>query len=104
MAEFLNRRDGETFQSIPVIVFFTRTCRQLYRYTSFRAVYHKDRIRAALRPAPRPARRPRQTRAARGDREFAEMQASPFFEVWRDAARAEWISMLYERLRVGSLA
>ena len=102
MAQYLNRRGGETFQSIPVIVFLTRDMRELYRYIEFPRVYRKDRIRAA-QLAPRPGETPEQTRD-RAAREFAELQASPFFEVWRDAAQAEWLSMLYERLRVGSLA
>jgi hypothetical protein len=65
-------------------------------------VYRKDRIRAA-QTAAKPGETPEQTRE-RAAREFAELQASPFFQLWRDAAQAEWISMLYERLRVGSLA
>jgi hypothetical protein len=32
------------------------------------------------------------------------MLASPFHEVWRAAALDEWTAILYERLRVGSLA
>jgi hypothetical protein len=102
MGRYLNRRDGETFQSIPVIVFFSKAMEELYRYVEFPLVYRKDRLRAA-QTAPRPGEAAEQTRQ-RAAREFAEMLGSPFFEVWRDAARAEWLSMLYERLRVGSLA
>src|SRR5262249_39646966 len=87
MAQFLNERNGQTFQSIPVIVFYTKDFTPLYRYTEFPAVYRKDRIRAVT-----------------DDAAFMEMLASPFFEVWRSAALAEWTSLLYERLRVGSLA
>jgi len=87
MAQFLNERDGQTFQSIPVIVFYAKDFTPLYRYTEFPAVYRKDRIRAVLDYAG-----------------FMEMLGSPFFEVWRSAALAEWTSLLYERLRVGSLA
>lgn len=101
MGEFLNHRDGRTFQSIPVIVFYTESLGLLYRYTEFPAVYHKDRIRAALN-APAPGEPPEQA-TARGDQAFVDMLASPFFEVWRAAALAEWTSLLYERLRVGSL-
>ena len=102
MAQYLNHRDGQTFQSIPVIVFFSHDMRELYRYIEFPLVYRKDRLRAA-QTAPRPGETAEQTRQ-RAAREFAEMLGSPFFEVWRDAARAEWLSLLYERLRVGSLA
>ena len=87
MAQFLNERNGQTFQSIPVIVFYTKDFAPLYRYTEFPAVYRKDRIRAVT-----------------DDAAFMEMLASPFFEVWRAAALDEWTSLLYERLRVGSLA
>jgi hypothetical protein len=102
MAQYLNRRDGQTFQSIPVIAFFTRDMQELYRYIEFPAVYHKDRIRAA-QSAARPGETAEQA-GQRSAREFAEMLASPFFSVWRDAAQAEWLSMLFERQRVGSLA
>jgi len=63
-------------------------------------VYRKDRIRAA-QTAAKPARRRSRPRARA--REFAELQASPFFQLWRDAPRRV-ISMLKRALRVGSLA
>jgi len=102
MGQYLNRRGSQTFQSIPVIVFFARDMQELYRYIEFPLVYRKDRIRAA-QTAAKPGETAEQTRE-RAAREFAELQASPFFQLWRDAAQAEWISMLYERLKVGSLA
>ena len=102
MGEFLNHRGGQTFQSIPVVVFFTRDFRPLYRYTEFPAVYHKDRIRGFLN-APRSGETPEAAKQ-RADKEFVEMLGSPFFDVWRAAALDEWTSMLYERIRVGSLA
>jgi hypothetical protein len=102
MAQYLNHRDGQTFQSIPVVVFFSRDMRELYRYIEFPLVYRKDRLRAA-QTAPKPGETAEQTKQ-RAAREFAEMLGSPFLQVWRDTAMAEWLSMLYERLRVGSLA
>lgn len=102
MAEFLNHRSGQTFQSIPVVVFYTNDLRPLYRYTEFPAVYHKDRIRGSFN-APRGGETPEQAKQ-RADKEFMDMLGSPFFEVWRAAALDEWTAMLYERLRVGSLA
>jgi hypothetical protein len=102
MADFLNRRDGETFQSIPIIAFYSKDFERLYHYTEFPAVYRKDRIRAALN---RPASGESEAEGkARGDKAFVEMLASPFHEVWRSAALDEWTAILYERLRVGSLA
>jgi hypothetical protein len=102
MTQYLNRRGGQTFQSIPVIVFFSRDMRELYRYIEFPLVYRKDRLRA-VQTAPRPGETAEQA-TQRAAREFAEMLGSPFFQVWRDAAMAEWLSLLHERLRVGSLA
>jgi hypothetical protein len=102
MAELLNERNGHTFQSIPVIVFYTKDLKPLYRYTEFPAVYRKDRIRGSLNAA-RPGETPEQAKQ-RADKEFMEMLGSPFFDVWRAAALDEWTAMLYERLRVGSLA
>lgn len=99
---FLRRRAGETFQSIPVVAFFTHDFELLYAYLEFPADYHKDRIRGHF-GTPRPGETPDQARA-RGNEEFAALQASPMFDVWAEAAAAEMISMLYERLTVGSLA
>jgi hypothetical protein len=102
MSELLNHRNGQTFQSIPVVVFYTKDFKPLYRYTEFPAVYHKDRIRGWFNAA-RGGETPEQAKQ-RADQEFGEMLGSPFFDVWRAAALDEWTSMLYERLRVGSLA
>jgi hypothetical protein len=101
MTELLNQKNGQTFQSIPVIVFYTTALKPLYRYTEFPGVYHKDRIRGWLNAA-RPGETPEQAKQ-RADKEFMEMLGSPFFDVWRAAALDEWTAMLYERLRVGSL-
>ena len=73
MAEFLNRKNGQVWQSIPVVVFYTKTLEYLYHYIEYPAIYHKDRVVGHLR-APRPgetpdrgdpeARRPALSRAA----------------------------------------
>jgi hypothetical protein len=101
MAQFLNRRDGRTFQSIPVVAFYTRDMQHLYTYIEYPACYRKDNHLAVIRGA-RPGETPEQTKT-RADREFVEMLASPFFHLWRCAALDEMASMLYERLRVGRL-
>ena len=44
MAEFLNHKNGTTWQSIPVCVFYTRDLEYLYHYTEYPAIYEKDRI------------------------------------------------------------
>jgi thiol-disulfide isomerase/thioredoxin len=102
MAQFLNRRDGHTYQSIPVVAFYTRDMQHLYTYTEYPACYRKDNHLAVIRGA-RPGETPEQTKT-RADREFAEMLGSPFFHLWRCAAVDEMASMLYERLRVGTPA
>ena len=101
MAEFLNTKNGQTWQSIPVAVFYTRNLEYLYHYTEYPAIYHKDRVVAQIR-AERAGEGKDDTRA-RGDREFMELQQSPFFRVWAQAGADEILSALHERLLVGSL-
>jgi hypothetical protein len=100
MAEFLNEKDGQTWQSIPVVAFYTRDFEYLGRYTEYPAMYHKDRITGHLR-APRPGETAEQAHARyRGD--FQALQDSPFFEVWKSAAVDEMLSLLHERIVVGA--
>src|SRR5437899_6668758 len=61
MAEFLNRKNGQAWQSIPVVAFYTKTLEYLYHYVEYPAIYHKDRVVGHLR-APRPARLRRRPR------------------------------------------
>ena len=102
MAEFLNPKDGQSWQSIPVAVFYTKDLEYLYHYTEYPAIYHKDRLRAHML-APRPGETEAQTQE-RAAREFMELQGSPFFRVWAFAGIDEMLSALHERLTVGSLA
>ena len=44
MAEFLNHKKGQTWQSIPVVVFYDRNLNYLYHYTEYPAIYDKDRL------------------------------------------------------------
>ena len=99
MAEFLNAKNGQTWQSIPVAVFYTKNLDYLYHYVEYPAIYHKDRVRGHL-VAARPGETPAETRE-RGDREFMALQQSPFFRLWAAAAADEIISALHERLTVG---
>jgi len=101
MAEFLNDKNGQTWQSIPVAVFYTADLQYLYHYTEFPAIYHKDRLVAGHIRAPRPGESPEETRA-RADREFTALQQSPFFRLWASAAVDEIISALHRRLVVGA--
>ena len=102
MAEFLNHKNGQTWQSIPVAVFYTKDLGYLYHYVEYPAIYVKDRITATLRAA-RPGESADETKA-RGDREFMALQQSPFFVLWACAGVDEILTKLHERLRTGSLA
>jgi hypothetical protein len=102
VAQFLRRREGQTFQSIPVAAFYTEDFRHLYTYLEFPAIYHKDRVRGAIN-APKPGES-KEAAAERGLRDFFAFQETPFFRIYASAAADEIIAMLYERLRVGSLA
>jgi Thioredoxin len=97
MAEFLNEKNGQTWQSIPVAAFYTQDLRYLYHYVEYPAIYHKDRLVYGHIRAARPGETPEATRA-RADREFGELQASPFFRIWACAAVDEILSALHERL------
>jgi hypothetical protein len=99
--EFLYARDGQTYQSVPVVAFFTRDFEHLYHYTELPAIFHKDRLIRALFAA-----RSGETRNEafdRGIREWRSVQDSPFFWLWGSAAIDEMLSALHERLVVGSL-
>jgi 4-carboxymuconolactone decarboxylase len=99
MAEFLNEKNGQTWQSIPVVVFYTRDLEYLYHYIEYPAIYRKDRVVGHLR-APRPGETQEQAQE-RSTRQFFELQASPFFRVWACAGVDEMLSALYERVVVG---
>jgi hypothetical protein len=99
MLEFMNKKDGGEWASVPVAVFYTRDFQELHRYHEYPAIYHKDRIRSHQQAA-QPGESEAETKA-RSAREFGALQASPFFDVWASAAAAEILSALHERLVVG---
>jgi hypothetical protein len=99
MLEFLNRKDGGEWASVPVVVVYTRDFQELCRYIEYPAIYHKDRIRAHQQAA-RPGESPEQARE-RGMREFSAVQAGPFFDLWAAAGVDEILSALYEKRVVG---
>jgi hypothetical protein len=101
MAEFLNQKNGQTWQSIPVVVFYTKDLQQLYHYIEYPAIYHKDRVVGKIRSA-RPGESPEQTRE-RGEKEFMALLETPFFQLWAGAGIDEILSALHERLVMGSL-
>lgn len=103
MARFLNVKNGQTWQSIPVAAFYTKDLEYLYHYIEYPAIYHKDRLVQEHIRAPRSGETPEQTRE-RAAREFMALQQSPFFRIWACAGVDEILSALHERLTVGSLA
>ena len=99
MLEFMNRKGGGEWASVPVAVFYTRDFRELHRYIEYPAIYHKDRIRGHQQ-----AQRPGETAEQAKDRsalEFGALQRSPFFDLWACAGIDEILSALHERLVVG---
>ncbi len=96
MAEFLNHKNGETWQSIPVCVFYTKDIEYLYHYQEYPAIYHKDPLLAKIR-APLSGEAADQT-AARVGPLFQALQDSPFFQVWACAGVDEMISALHRKL------
>jgi thioredoxin family protein len=101
MAQFLNRKNGQTYQSIPVCAFFTKEMEYLYHFTEYAAIYDKDHLVMQHIRAPRPNETPEQTRV-RADREFGELIDSPFWRIWTSATANEILSALHRRLVLGS--
>ena len=98
MLEFMNRKNGGEWASLPVAVFYTKDFRELHRYIEYPAIYHKDLIRGHQQAA-RPGEPEARTKE-RSAREFQALQASPFFDVWARAAVDEILSALHEKLVV----
>jgi hypothetical protein len=99
--QFLNEKDGQTFQSVPVAVFLTKDFEVLYRYVELPAIYHKMRIAEAMQAAR--AGEDRERARDRFIRDWRALQeGSPFFRMWASAAVDEMLSALHERLVVGS--
>ncbi|HKZ08461.1 MAG TPA: thioredoxin family protein [Methylomirabilota bacterium] len=94
----LHERDGQTFQSIPVVVVYTADFVELHRHIERPALYrrHRDRIVPAMQ-APRPG----ETREQAWSRFMADWRAiqdGPFFPIWASATADEILSALHERL------
>ena len=101
MAEFLNHKNGDTWQSIPVCAFYTSELEYLYHYTEYPATYEKDRVVGRIREA-RPGESSDQTQA-RSAAEFRELQESELFRIWASAAVDQIISALHRRLLLGTV-
>src|SRR3990170_5663442 len=99
MLEFMNKKNGAEWASLPVAVFLTRDFQLLHRYFEYPAIYHKDRIRGHQQAAR--AGETEEQRKARDRREFLAMQNSEFFDLWAAAGIDEILSALFEKLAVG---
>ena len=95
MLEFLNAKNDAEWASVPVVVIYTKDLQELHRYMEYPAIYHKDPVRAHQQAA-RGGETAEQGRE-RGMREFAAMQAGPFFDLWAAACVDEILSALYEK-------
>ena len=89
MAEFLNHKNGQTRQSIPVCAFYNSDMDYLYHFTEYPAIYHKDRL-AQNQDAP-----------LHGEREFTKLLESPFYHIWTSATVDEIISALHRKAVLG---
>lgn len=100
MADFLNRKNGGAYRSIPVCAFFTKDFEYLYHFTEYAAIYDKDRVVNQNIRAPRPGESPDETRS-RAQREFGAVQKSPFWRIWASAAVDEIVSSLHRKQVLG---
>src|SRR5262245_16136367 len=100
MLEFMNKKNGGEWASVPVAVFYTKDFKELHRYLEYPAIYNKDRIRGHQQAA-RPGESADQARE-RGMREFMALQTGPFFDVWASAAASATLSARREKLVVGN--
>ena len=99
MIAFLRERDGQTYQSIPIVAFYTKDLEYLYHYTELPALFPRDRLVPVMQAA-----RPGETREQAWERflsDWGAMQQSPIFKVWASGAIDEMLSALYERLVIG---
>jgi hypothetical protein len=100
MAGFLNRKNNQTYRSIPICAFYTDDLEYLYHFTEYAAIYDKERVVVQNIRAPKPGESPDETRA-RADRVFGALQRSPFWGVWASAAVDEIVSALHRKLVLG---
>ena len=99
--EFLRERGGQTYQSVPVAVFYTRDFRYLYHYIEMPALYHKERLYTAMQ-RPLPGETSREAIWGRFMRDWGALQQGPFCPLWASATVDEILSALHERIVIGS--
>ncbi len=101
MAQFLNRKPGGPFQSVPIAVFYNSNFEYLYHYTEYPAIYQKDRVQGFYRE-PKPGETPEAT-AQRWPVEFGVFQQTPYFRVIACAGIDEIIAALHRLMLLGSV-
>src|SRR5262245_2493491 len=80
---FLNVKDGQTFQTVPTVVFLTKAHEVLFTYFAFPAIYHKTQLAKGMGvPTSREHREKERERFIRG---WVALQALPFWQVWPSA-------------------
>ena len=100
LADFLNRKNGGAYRSIPICAFYTKDFEYLYHFTEYAAIYDKERVVVQNIRAPKPGEAAQDTRA-RADREFGALQRTPFWRIWASATADEIISALHRKLVLG---
>jgi hypothetical protein len=100
MNEFLNHKNGQSYQSIPVCAFYTRDGEYLYHFTEYPAIYDKDRVVNQNIRTQRAGESDQQFRE-RVDRDFGGLQKSPFWGIWASATVDEIVSALHRKLVLG---
>src|SRR6059036_916757 len=95
MLEFMNKKNGGEWASLPVVAIYTKDFQELHRYFEYPAISHKDRVRGHMQAA---RSGESEAQAKERDRsEFAALQASPFFDLWASAGIDEILSALHEK-------
>ncbi|HYE91698.1 MAG TPA: thioredoxin family protein, partial [Terriglobales bacterium] len=93
--QFMKKDERGEWAALPVAVFFTKDMQELHRYIEFPAIYEKDRVRAAQNAA-RAGETAEQAKE-RSAKEFAALQAGPFFDIWASAGIDEILSALHRK-------
>ena len=96
--QFLNVKDGGTWQSVPVAAFFTRDFRYIYHYVEYPAVYRKERIAAVMQARARAGGGTDEEWWTRFIDDWGKLQESPFYALWASATIDEILSALHLRL------
>jgi hypothetical protein len=100
MADYLNRKNGQAYRSIPICAFYTKDFEYLYHVTEYAALYDKERVVVQNIRAAKPGEPPDETRV-RAEREFGALRQTPFWRIWTSAVVDEIISALHRKAVLG---